>query len=76
MLCAVLRTDWRRVSLHAALGHDAMVVGFVIKWTVTWYFSSVRVLRNPELEMLKIRLYPIALLPSLMHSYSQWPEER
>jgi len=26
-LCVVLRTDWRRVSLHAALGHDAMGVG-------------------------------------------------
>jgi hypothetical protein len=63
MLCAVLRTDWRRANLHAALGHDAMGVGSEFKWIVTCYFFSVRVHRNTELEMLTIWLYPIALPP-------------
>ena len=37
-LSAVLRTDWRRASLHVARGHDAMGVGSEFKWIVTWYF--------------------------------------
>jgi len=40
-----------------------MGVGSDFKWIVTWYIFSVKVHRNPELEILTIWVYPIVLPP-------------